>query len=711
MFYSETLLSKTGPLARVWLSANLERKLSKTHILQSNIETSVGAIVGQDQAPMALRLSGQLLLGVVRIYSRKARYLLEDCNEALMKIKMAFRPGNVDLPAGATSHTAAQLTLPDVITELDLLLPDPTLDLGDLGQLPFDSDAHISSNANITLSDEFFLDSIDRGRGPGADAQDDFENGLLDDDLNLDVDPDEEVTPRPVRTTMRAKSEELLSESDFASEIGRRAPAPLDDDLMSDIRMDDAGNLGLSDAPKQPESEIGLEEDLRLGFEGDEDAGMGFGGDLGFVGDDQEGDLTLLGAQSEIQRNSPPLGGDATPRAQSPGLDIGRFERAESSPLSSVRSSVDRDLDGDIKTHGDLLNMSYLDDTLRPLSEDPEPEPAVHHQRSVRGRRVLIDDVTEIRSNQIKAQQEDRSKILKEPSFLPRDPTLLALLSLQKSRGFAQNVFYPKNIAPELASLLSPEFVKRMAELKRKREDLDEVVAGEARSASKQPRLNIDEEEEVLAPMEEDERAGSGDEGGAGDEMFMLPEDETRVEHELGDDTLSIRGAEAEFAPTTPGMPMADEDDQPPTPGPEEESHMPPTSTQPISKQTQAAVHLLREQFSEPIGKKSAKFLELLPHATTTRTDATKMFFEVLVLATKDAISVKQTEGFGDISIKSKKALWGEWAEERDEQQILEDEEREKEFEQQREREGESVQQRHLVVGVGRGEGASAVAA
>jgi cohesin complex subunit SCC1 len=88
MFYSETLLSKTGPLARVWLSANLERKLSKSHILQSNIESSVSAIVDQGQAPMALRLSGQLLLGVVRIYSRKARYLLDDCNEALMKIKM-----------------------------------------------------------------------------------------------------------------------------------------------------------------------------------------------------------------------------------------------------------------------------------------------------------------------------------------------------------------------------------------------------------------------------------------------------------------------------------------------------------------------------------------------------------------------------------------------------------------------------------------------
>lgn len=88
MFYSETLLQKSGPLARVWLSANLERKLSKNHILQSNVTDSVEAIITPNQAPMALRLSGQLLLGVVRIYQRKTRYLLDDCNEAMMKIKM-----------------------------------------------------------------------------------------------------------------------------------------------------------------------------------------------------------------------------------------------------------------------------------------------------------------------------------------------------------------------------------------------------------------------------------------------------------------------------------------------------------------------------------------------------------------------------------------------------------------------------------------------
>ena len=47
--------------------------------------------MGQEVEVMALRLSGQLLLGVVRIYSRKAKYLLDDCNEALLKIKMVRR--------------------------------------------------------------------------------------------------------------------------------------------------------------------------------------------------------------------------------------------------------------------------------------------------------------------------------------------------------------------------------------------------------------------------------------------------------------------------------------------------------------------------------------------------------------------------------------------------------------------------------------------
>src|SRR5689334_16335080 len=40
------------------------------------------------QVPMALRMSGHLLLGVTRIYSKQVDYLLSECNDALVKIKM-----------------------------------------------------------------------------------------------------------------------------------------------------------------------------------------------------------------------------------------------------------------------------------------------------------------------------------------------------------------------------------------------------------------------------------------------------------------------------------------------------------------------------------------------------------------------------------------------------------------------------------------------
>ena len=38
------------------------------------------------EAPFALRLSGQLLFGLARVYKRQVTYLLQDCNDALNKL-------------------------------------------------------------------------------------------------------------------------------------------------------------------------------------------------------------------------------------------------------------------------------------------------------------------------------------------------------------------------------------------------------------------------------------------------------------------------------------------------------------------------------------------------------------------------------------------------------------------------------------------------
>lgn len=110
-----------------------------------------------------------------------------------------------------------------------------------------------------------------------------------------------------------------------------------------------------------------------------------------------------------------------------------------------------------------------------------------------------------------------------------------------------------------------------------------------------------------------------------------------------------------------------------------------PASTGPISKETIAAVHRLRTEFSNSDGalnREQRKFQDLFPSAATTRVVATQNFFEILVLATKDAVRVSQEKGFGgDIFIAPKKGLWGKWAEEKDEQQIAEEEQSRKEAE------------------------------
>ena len=92
MFYSQIILAKKGPLGKIWLAAHWgDKKLARPQIFATDISASVDSIV-HPQVPLALRVSGHLLLGVVRIYSRKVKYLMNDCHEAMVKIKMAFRP-------------------------------------------------------------------------------------------------------------------------------------------------------------------------------------------------------------------------------------------------------------------------------------------------------------------------------------------------------------------------------------------------------------------------------------------------------------------------------------------------------------------------------------------------------------------------------------------------------------------------------------------
>ncbi|NWR39098.1 RD21L protein, partial [Tachuris rubrigastra] len=123
MFYVHLLINKRGPLAKIWLAAHWEKKLTKAHIFECNLEATVQKIISPKFA-IALRTSGHLLLGVVRIYHRKAKYLLADCSEALTKMKTAFRPGLLDLPEGNFEAAYQSITLPEEFHDFETPLPD-----------------------------------------------------------------------------------------------------------------------------------------------------------------------------------------------------------------------------------------------------------------------------------------------------------------------------------------------------------------------------------------------------------------------------------------------------------------------------------------------------------------------------------------------------------------------------------------------------------
>ncbi|KAJ2644501.1 sister chromatid cohesion protein 1 [Coemansia sp. RSA 1694] len=260
MFYAEAILSKKGPLAKVWLAAHLERKLTKVQLLQASIPSSVGAIIGQDQGPpLALRLSGQLLLGVARIYARKARYLLEDCNEALIRIKMAFRPGAADITSDAMVAVHSAITLPEALTEFDILLPSPARlhgsSSGGVAGATADSMLELEMAAaamntsriqDITLAEQSFdISMVARGIGE-VDLGDEDLLGR-DDDFRLDLDADFVFSPAPQQLPEPSMH---MDEGALEPEIGREAMQGLEEGVVGarpeDISLLSKGIHGLN---------------------------------------------------------------------------------------------------------------------------------------------------------------------------------------------------------------------------------------------------------------------------------------------------------------------------------------------------------------------------------------------------------------------------------------------------------------------------------
>ena len=63
MFFSTYILQKKGPLAKIWIAAHWEKKLTRSDIKLVDISEIVVHLINPN-VPIALRTSGELLYGM-----------------------------------------------------------------------------------------------------------------------------------------------------------------------------------------------------------------------------------------------------------------------------------------------------------------------------------------------------------------------------------------------------------------------------------------------------------------------------------------------------------------------------------------------------------------------------------------------------------------------------------------------------------------------
>jgi cohesin complex subunit SCC1 len=512
--------------------------------------------------------------------------------------------------------------MPDTLTDADFLpsmidLDESLLQTQPSGVVP-EHGARVGRNEDITLMDwdsALLPNSIEQGRGNQGEML-----VLEEDDLELDIG---EGFGRPVG-------------DETSVHVGRGAlpGLPIDDDFLSDDNGfqggDDFGlNAGESFRPGRDGTSFGLDD--------------GFGVDEAIGSAAREGFNFDYNDQSNILAPTP-----------------GRAQRTSQSPLSSIRSSAERDLEDEFQPNAD---SGFYDESL-------------HQPQRAKKRKILQPDMdTVIHSAEIKQQQADRSKILKPASFLPRDPMTLTLMAMQRNGSFVSNILgdgRAKGWAPELRGILSLDIVRKSGELKRKRDSgiADMGEESDSPTAGKQPRLELGEDDDNVLPMIDD---GFGDDTsfGATKDIIQLPADAARpttANLDSDDGGLAFNDDGDDFPANSPLQDNFDDTMAP---------LVHPADSGPVSLGTQHAVHLLRDRFgafeegasqkqtASQQKKSSVLFQDLLPESRTTKQDATKMFFEVLVLATKDAVKVEQPENVlgGPIRVRGKRGLWGAWAE------------------------------------------------
>uniref|UniRef100_A0A7S3DJ52 Rad21/Rec8-like protein N-terminal domain-containing protein n=1 Tax=Palpitomonas bilix TaxID=652834 RepID=A0A7S3DJ52_9EUKA len=98
-------------LGRLWIAAHNEKKVTKSQVVQANLMEAVDELL-KPNLSISMRLAAHLLYGVVVVYARKAKYLMGDSSDALVKLRVAFQSrSRVDLEENEGSAEVGAITI------------------------------------------------------------------------------------------------------------------------------------------------------------------------------------------------------------------------------------------------------------------------------------------------------------------------------------------------------------------------------------------------------------------------------------------------------------------------------------------------------------------------------------------------------------------------------------------------------------------------
>eukprot|EP00977_Amphora_coffeiformis_P007295 scaffold1581_cov169-Amphora_coffeaeformis.AAC.31 len=673
MFYSQIILAKKGPLAKVWLAAHGwgDKKLGgRPQIFATDIAASVDSIV-HPTVPLALRVSGHLLWGVVRIYSKKVHYLLHDCQNAVIKLKLAFRNNNnntteqvlvIDMDERRRKKKTTQ-TAEDVVPHFgeftegdDAPVMAGTFQVVAWNEEGVDQDDWVP--AELGGDDEEEDEEEDEGKEKASAPASRSANRLSAGDEPLQRQPAEEEWTAFDPDDDEEEDDEERDKPKIADD---------EDSKISDIEVTRAVNESINSEALQTRDSVLEKSPPGPPLEDDDGGFMPPDSPMAMMDDD---DAPQAVPMSESTKNSAGLSiSRDESAADHRGLSIGGLNDDDSA------ASKKRKADGDDEEDG---------------AEKPKPK---RRRKAKRKRHIVLNEQLELSSAQIRAQLQDTSDIIRQDFVHPstwvpgnepekrRHPNTEKLYAtLSYERLFTRpSLGDDGHLAPELLELwgrhtavvVGKPFPYELRNPDEQTEEARNARADDESEGQGSDRGDVMKGDDDGPPMPDDDEPPMIDD----DEGPPIPDDDNNFDPAMDDeeeeermegipDSPDSRDSALSFSLVNDLLGGKDDDEDNPrqTLGSDELT----SSKAKWHKHTAQVFSLLKSRMSsgntvatsqeeltggaEAAEKPSQLSYKSLSRGCTRRTAAT-VFLELLQLKTWDYVELEQDQTFGDISI------------------------------------------------------------